>query len=74
VIKPSADSRAQWRAWGIRRVFVAAIWTFQAGSMYDCGSVGLDRVSSVCQVVGFFGACAAMLRMSWSEKNNVLTF
>jgi len=46
---------------------VAATQTFQAGCMYDCGSILLDRVSLVCQVVEFIGTCAAMLRMSWSE-------
>ena len=42
---------------------VAATWMFKAGCMYDCKSILLDRVSSVCQVVQFVGACAAMLRM-----------
>ena len=41
---------------------------FQAGCIYDYGSILLDRVSLVCQVVEFVSACAAMLRMSWSEE------
>jgi len=45
----------------------AATWMFQAGCMYDCGSILLDRVSLVCEVVEFVGMCAAMLRMSWGE-------
>jgi hypothetical protein len=51
VKKPSGDSSAQWKAWGIPSVFVAlvgtslvATWMFQAGCMYDCGSIRLDRV------------------------------
>ena len=47
---------------------VAATWTFQAGCMYECGSIRLDRVSSACQVLELVGACAAILRMSWSEE------
>jgi len=42
-------------------ISVVATCTFQAGCMYDCGSILLDRVSLVCQVVEFVGACAAML-------------
>ena len=30
--------------------------------------VHIDRVSSACQVVDYVGACAAMLRMGWSEE------
>jgi len=69
VKEPSADSSVQWKRWGNpERVggvgtSVAATWAFQAGCMYDCGSVLLDRVSSVSQAVEFVGACAAMLRM-----------
>jgi len=36
--------------------------------MYDYGSILLDRVSSVCQVVQSVGACTAMLRMGRSEE------
>ena len=43
---------------------VAATWTFQAGCVYDCGSICLDQESSACQVVEFVGACAAVLQMS----------
>jgi len=61
-------SSAQWKAWGIPSMFVAATWTFQAGCMYECGSIHLCQVSSACQVAEFVGACAAMLQMSWSEE------
>jgi len=47
---------------------VAATWTFQAGCMYDCGSIHLDQVSSACKVIEFVGTCADMLQMSWSEE------
>jgi len=43
---------------------MALIWTFQAGCVYDCGTVRLDRVSSACQVVEFVGVFAAILQMS----------
>jgi len=38
---------------------VVATWTFQAGCMYDCGSILLDRVFLVCQVVEFVANMAA---------------
>ena len=59
--------------------YVTATWTFQAGCMYDCKGILLDRVSLVCPVVECVGACAVMLRMSEltfvvkqfeEEKNN----
>jgi len=49
-------------------ISMVATWTFQAGCMYDCGTIRLDRVSTACQVVEFVGACAALLQKSWSEE------
>jgi hypothetical protein len=49
-------------------VSMATTWMFQAGCMYDCGSIHLHQVSSACQVVEFVGVCAVVLRMTWSEE------
>jgi len=39
---------------------MAATWMFQAGCVYDCGSICLDQESSACQVVEFVGVCVQL--------------
>ena len=68
VEKPSGVSSTKWKAWGFPSVSVAATWAFQAGCMFNCGSIHLDQVSSAGKVVEFVGT----RRVSFHNKINLM--